>query len=296
MNRGDDFSDMRQLVELAGGYLPDAAERAVEQLEAAVGAEHRDAFLEAVECFALHVDEGVIAALERDTVGLVGEEIRHAAVGTLLGNDVDDAPVGQVPGVFERRAGAVAGEHLRFPIAMAYDRRQNADFAQAVEDDAVARAGRQPLGIERPKLRECGVVENKFLIAIEQRDGRLDAIERTIVRRDLAIELALRRFDVGDVDRSAGRHAVDRYDDDVVRLALAAGDEVHAGLIALAGGDGFRDMLALARLEQFDLALEDLEFALGLDRFDVGRIDPDEASAWIAQPDGHRQGVKKSAA
>ena len=66
--------------------------------------EHRDALLEAVERFALHVDQGVVAALEREALGLVVEEVGDAAVGPLLGHDVQDAAVGQVPPVFLRGA------------------------------------------------------------------------------------------------------------------------------------------------------------------------------------------------
>ncbi len=82
-----------------------------------------------------------IAALECDAVGLVSEQIRHAAVRALLGDDVDDAAVGQVPGILEWRAGAIAGEHLRLPIAVADDGRQKTDFAEPIKNDAVARGG-----------------------------------------------------------------------------------------------------------------------------------------------------------
>ena len=92
-------------------------ERRVEQLEAPVGAEHRDAFLEAVERFALHVDEGVVAALQREALGLVDEQIGDAAVGALLGEHLQRAPVGQVPRVVLGRAVAVAGEDLGLPFA-----------------------------------------------------------------------------------------------------------------------------------------------------------------------------------
>ena len=203
-------------------------------LKPPVCAKNRDALFEAVERFALHVDEGIVAALERNALRLVCEEVRHAAVGSLLGHDVHDPAVGQVPGVLERRPCPIAGEHLRLPIAMADNGLQNADFAKPVEDGAVAGARREPIGIERPELGEGVVVENELLFAIEDRDGRLDAVERLVVGGDLTIEFPLHRFDVGDVDRGAGRHAVDGKDDDVVRLALAPRDEVDSSLVALA--------------------------------------------------------------
>ncbi len=152
------------------------------------------------------------------------------------------------------RAGAVAGQHLGFPVAVAEDGRKDADLTQAVEDGAVARARRQPIGVERPELGEGGVVENEILIAIEERDGGLDAVKRPVVGGDLAIELALRGLDVGDVDGGAGRHAIDGEHDDVVRLSFAAGDEMHAGLVALSGGDRLGDGFPLAAFEQLDLA------------------------------------------
>ena len=140
--------------ELARRHPPDLAEGLVEELQASVRAENHDALFEAVECLALHVDEGIVAALERDALRLVGEQIRDAAVGPLLGHDMHDAAVRQVPSVLERRPGPIASENLRLPIAMADDRLQNADFAEPVENGAVARTRGEPVGIERPQLDE----------------------------------------------------------------------------------------------------------------------------------------------
>ena len=95
----DELVDVRLLGERAARQLPDLGESRVEQLEAPVGAEHRDAFLEAVERLALHVDQGVVARFQREALGLVVEQIGDAAVGALLGENVERAPVGQVPRV-----------------------------------------------------------------------------------------------------------------------------------------------------------------------------------------------------
>ena len=72
---GDDLVDVRPLVERAARQPPDLRQRRVVQLEAAVGLEHRHAFLEAVEGLALRIDEGVVAALQREPLGHVVVEI-----------------------------------------------------------------------------------------------------------------------------------------------------------------------------------------------------------------------------
>jgi len=184
--------------------FPDVGECNVEEFEAAIGAEHGDAFLQAVEGLALHVDQRVIAAFERQPLGLVGKEVCHAAVGALFGHDVDDAPVGQMPPVFKLGAGRIAGQNLGLPIAVADDGRQLALLAQAVEHGAVGRLRLQPLGVELPELAVGIVVENELLLAIEDGDRRLDAVEGAVVGRDLPFEFILHAFNRGDVDRGAG--------------------------------------------------------------------------------------------
>ena len=133
----DELVDVRALGEHAARQVPDFGEGRVEQLEPPVGREHRDAFLEAVERLALHVDEGVVLALERQPLGLVDEQVGHAAVGPLLGHDVQHAAVGQVPPVLLRGGLAVTGQHLRLPLGIVDDLRQPPELAQAVEHGAV---------------------------------------------------------------------------------------------------------------------------------------------------------------
>ncbi len=113
----DEFVDVRLLGERPARQLPDFRQSRVEQLEAAVGAEHRHAFLEAVERLALHVDQRIVAALEREPLRLVDEEVGDAAVGAFLGQHLQRAPVRQVPGVVLGAALAVAVEDLALPFA-----------------------------------------------------------------------------------------------------------------------------------------------------------------------------------
>ena len=60
---------------------PDARERCVEKLQPAVGAEHRDAFLERVERRLLHLDERVVGTLEPQLIADVLIEKDQSAEG-----------------------------------------------------------------------------------------------------------------------------------------------------------------------------------------------------------------------
>ncbi len=94
---GDDLVDMRLAVELARVQPPDRGEGAVVEPQAAVRREHRDAFAQRVERFALHLDQRVVAAFERDPLGDVLVEIGHARLALAVGDDMQRAAVGQVP-------------------------------------------------------------------------------------------------------------------------------------------------------------------------------------------------------
>ena len=59
------------------------------------------------------------------------------AVRALLGDDVQDASVGEMPPVLPAASGAGALEHLALPFGVPGDVRQPAELAQAVEDGAV---------------------------------------------------------------------------------------------------------------------------------------------------------------
>ena len=125
------------------------------------------------------------------------------------------------------------------------------------------------------RLMKAALKKYQLLFAVENCDRRFDPVERPVIGLHLALEFALRGFDVGHVDCGSGRHAVDGEYDDVVGFALAAGNQMDAGLVALSGRNGFGDSLTLPGLEQFDLAFENFKLALGVDGVDVGGVDPD---------------------
>ena len=250
--------------------------------------EHRDALLEAVERFALHVDQRVVLALERQPLCLVDEQVGHAAVGPLLGHDVQHAAVGQVPPVFLRGGLAVAGKHLRLPLGVVDDLRQPPELAQAVEHGAVRGPGLEPLWIELPQRGVGLVEEDELLLAVEDGDGGGDAVERAVVGGDLAVEIALRLLDRSHVDRGRSGRVLVGDDGHVVQPALAADDERNAAAIALPAREHARGGAALALLEKLDLALLHLRAAVRLHGLHVGVVHPGEAPVLSAQPHGHR--------
>ena len=75
-------------------------ERGIEQPNPAVAAEHGDRLGEIVERFALHPDQGVIAAVEIEPLGDIVEQIGDAAVRIGRGDDAQRAQVRQVPLIF----------------------------------------------------------------------------------------------------------------------------------------------------------------------------------------------------
>ena len=219
---------MRPFLQRAARQAPDLQQGRVEELEAPVGGEHGDAFLEAVERLALHVDQRIVAALQREALGGVVVEIGEAAVGALRRDHVDGAAVEQVPPVLVFRAGLVAGQDLGLPVAVVHHLGQPRQLAQAVEQLAVGRLGGEPVGVELPQ-RAVGLVEERQpLVGTEDGDAGGHAVERALVGGDVAHQLALRRLQRGHVDGRADAGALERDDHDVVRLARAAADEVHA--------------------------------------------------------------------
>ena len=71
--------DVRPLGQRSRRQLPQPREDRVEQPQAAVAAEHRDRLRQIVEGFALHPDQGIVAALQIQPLGDVVEQIGHAA-------------------------------------------------------------------------------------------------------------------------------------------------------------------------------------------------------------------------
>ncbi len=148
-------------------------------------------------------------------------------------------------------------------------------------------------GVELPQLAIGLVEEHELLLRVEDRDRGRDAVERAVVGGDLAVELALRLLDRRHVDGGGGGGVLERHDRHVVRLALAADDQRQAAAIAVAARQGARRGLALALLQQLDLALLHLGAAVRLDRLHVGVVDPGQAPVLAAQPHRHGQRIEQ---
>ena len=201
--RADDLVDVRTLAQRAARQAPDLREGRVEELQAPVGGEHGDAFLQAVERLALHVDQGIVAALEREALGGIVVEIGEPAVGPLRRDHVDGAAVEQVPPVLVLRAGLVAGQDLGLPVAVVADLGQARQLAQPVEHLAVGRLGGQPVGVEQPQLAIGLVEERQPLIGAEDGHAGGHAVERALVGRHVPHQLALRGLQRRHVDGRA---------------------------------------------------------------------------------------------
>ena len=294
---GHDLVDVWPLVEGAAREPPDLRQCRVVQLEPAVGLEHRDALLEAVQRLALGVDQGIVAALQGEPLGHVVVEIGQAAVGALGACDVDGAAVEQVPPVLVLGAGLVAGEQPRLPVAVAHlHLGQARQLAQAVEDLGICGLGGEPVGIQRPQLAVGLVEEGEALVGAEDGHCRGDAVERALVGGDVARELPLGGLDGRHVDGRSGSSAVQRQHDHVMGLARAPRDDVRPLAIGRALRQRAADALALARLQQLDLALDHLGGVGGLNRAHIGLVDPIDAAIVAAKPHRHRQGVEQGAA
>ena len=86
---GLDRLDMRLFAQRLGRQLPHFRKRRIEQLRAAVAAEHRDGFGKIVERFTLDPDQAVEAPRQFQALGDVVEQIGDAAFRVGRGDDAD---------------------------------------------------------------------------------------------------------------------------------------------------------------------------------------------------------------
>ena len=150
------------LGQLGQRQAPDAAEGRIEQLEAAVGAEHRDAFLQRVERLALHPRQGVILRFQRETLGDIVEKIGDPALRIGIEADAQGAAVGQVPDLRRRLEGVIELEQGVFPAAVIGLFGQAAGGAQPVENFGIAGTLVEKGQVERPQLAIGGVGEDQL--------------------------------------------------------------------------------------------------------------------------------------
>ena len=109
------------------------------QPQPAVAAEHRDAFGEIVERFALNADQLLETPFEIEPLGDVVEQIGDAAVRIGRGDDAQGASAGQMPGMFLGFDGAIGLVQLRLPLPEILFLRQLARRAQHLDHRRIGR-------------------------------------------------------------------------------------------------------------------------------------------------------------
>ncbi len=225
----------------------------------------------------------------------VVEKIGDAALRVRTDDDPQRPPVGQIPDMLARLDRPIAGEEILFPAAEIGLFRQQAGRAQLVEDLGIARTLIDEGLIERPELAIGGIMKDQTLAAVEYGDCGRKLVERAHMRLHLTLEIGPHRLDLRHVDRHAGRAHAHRHIDDVEQAPLAGGHRRGAaapnrGVAARLGG-GF----ARRPFEKLGSAQEGVGRVLGLDRANIGGVDPDELAVGGAQPDGIGNGVEQSA-
>ena len=92
----DDLSRMRFAGQQLERQVPDPRKGRIEKFQATVGTVDRDTFVEIVEGFTLHLDQGVVRAFECEAVGNVFEGHQHAAEGVRRRHHPQSVAIGQV--------------------------------------------------------------------------------------------------------------------------------------------------------------------------------------------------------
>ena len=222
---------MRLTAKLAPGQIPDRQIGGIEQLEAAIGAEHGDTFVKMVDGLALYAGERVVRAFEIEPLRDIFIKIDDAAEGVRLGEQLDRAPVRQMPEFLDRFGRGVDFHATLFPGLKVRLFRQAAAGTQLIENFIVGGAAIEPLRIEIPERLVGAVAEGEALVGAANGDGCGDAVEGGGVAFDMAAQFPFRRVEVGHIDGDAG---------DAIRKALLGNVESpaltgHDGVAALAG-------------------------------------------------------------
>ena len=150
-----------------GRQLPHFRECRIEQLRAAVAAEHRDRFGEIVERFPLHPDQTVKSPRQVEAFGDVVEQIGDAAFRVRRGDDADRAAVGQVPGILGRIDRAIGLMQLRLPGPEIRLFRNLARGAQPVEHAGIVGIAVEKGAVQIPQPAIGIIVERKPPLGVE---------------------------------------------------------------------------------------------------------------------------------
>lgn len=169
---------MRLARDVLRAQPPDLRPGRVGKLQAAVAAEDRDALEEIVERLALHLDEGVVRAFEREPVGDVFVEEGEAAERVRR----DDHPQGPIVGQMEQLLLRLKErrEHLLLlPLEGAEIGvfGQPPALAQPLEHLVERGLGAEKVLFEAPERGEGGVVELEPRVGPVDRDRGRDRLE-----------------------------------------------------------------------------------------------------------------------
>ncbi len=223
------------------------------QLQPAVAAIDRDAFIEVVDGLALHLDQRVVARLQRQAVGhvLIGQD--HAAHRVRGRHHAEGAALGRVHQLFERADDGhdVAGE-LLLVVAEIGLLGDLPPLAQGVQHFVDGRLGLQELRIHLEQVAIGAVEELHALVGSEDHDAGAEALQHVVMGRDVARQLRVRILQRGLVQRIADQRAGrQRRFVEIEQPALAAHHlllafRLHHAELLRAGGEGARRAVDVA--------------------------------------------------
>ena len=292
---GFDGFDMRLLAHLLHRQLPHLCKSRVEQLRAAVAAEHGDRFGEVVERFPLHPDQPVKAPRQIEAFGDVVEQIGDAALEVRRGHDLDGAAVGQEPGVGFRLDRAIGLVQLGLPGAEVRLLRQLAGGAQPVEHARIIRIGVEEGLVEAPQPPVGFVVEGEPPLGVEHGNAGGELVERAAVRFRHPRQRRVQPGHFAGVDGDAAAAPVKLERMHVKGLALAADHDRQPGGIGDVVVERPAQFAALVGLQQFELAGDRIGRALGLGGPGIGRIGVAQLALGALGPDRPGRGGGKIA-
>ena len=284
--------DVRLFLERFRRQLPHLRESRVEQLDAAVAAEHRDRFGEIVERLVLDPGQPVEAAREVEAFGDVVEQIGDAAFEVRRGDDAEGAAVGQEPAVALGFHGAIGFVQLGLPGPEIGLFGQLARRAQPVEHAGIVGVGVQKCLIEAPQPPVGFVVEGEPPLAVEHGNARRQLVEGAAMglRHPLHGVAQLRGLAGVDGDAGAAAAELDRLH--VIDAPLAADHDrqprAEVGVVV----QHPVHLGALVVFQQFEVAVDRIGDAGALGGPHIGRVGVTQIALDALGPDrpGRRGG------
>jgi hypothetical protein len=292
---GFDRVDMRLFAERLGRELPHGGESRVEQLRAAVAAEHGDRFAQIVERFALDADQAVVASRQIEALGDVVEQVGDAAFGIRRGDDAQRAAIGQVPGVLFGLNRTIGFVQLGLPGAEVRLLGQLARGAQPVEHAGIVWIAVEEGAVEVPQPAIAVVVERKPPPAVENRDTRRKLVERAAMGFRHPHQGFAQRVGLRGVDRHADAAAADIERLHVEEPSLAADHDRQPCCKRRGFLQGAAHVGAIAAIEQLHVAGDRVA---GVGRFrglGVGVVDILQAAVGALRPDRPRRRLREAA-